>query len=88
MSYPKIAVNVLPPAKAEERKALILDILSRKRAVKFTNTLTGVKKYVVEWNPDIDGDLTAIHSTGVTLFVCWGQPNYEVSEVSKEEVPK
>lgn len=74
----------------DARKKQIEEILARGNVVKFTNPFTQQVKYVDTWNEDADGDLTAFRTTRncATSFVCWESARYDISEVTREEVPE
>ncbi len=70
-----------PLVNPEERKAKILEILSRGKAVRFTNG--DVWKDVKEFNADERSDLTAFRRSPNSFvpYVCWNAAKYEISEV-------
>ena len=76
---------VLKNSKVKEREAQIAEILNKGGIVKFTNTLSGVIKFVNNGEKDADGDLVAFKHTGVTPFVCWRAAEYEIAEAKPEE---
>lgn len=65
------------------RRELIRGILSRGNHVRFTNSWTGIKKDVSEWNEDDHGDLEAFRTSkqAVSKFVCWRHTDYDISEI-------
>jgi len=81
---PKTIVVQVPPDDSpviKTRRALIEDILTRGKHVRFTNIYNGVTKDVKEWNADEDNDLVAYRSSGVALAVCWRTEQYDISEI-------
>ncbi len=83
----KIAVPASTKKFRDERETQIREILDRGNVAKFTNPFNGVEKYVDKWEPDEDNDLLAAFSSGEVAYVCWDSHRYDVSEVTKEEVP-
>jgi hypothetical protein len=71
----------------EKRIETIKAILNRGNIVCFTGG-NGIKKYVIEWNEDSDGDLTADYSTGQSNFVCLVAAMYSISEIKPIEYEK
>ncbi len=76
--------------KKEERQKEIKEILARGNVVKFNNPFRDQVKYVDQWNEDEDGDLLAFRATRncYTHYVCWDSERYDISEVTREEVPE
>lgn len=84
----KVLTGLPPKEVCDARKKQIEEILARGNVVKFTNPFTGCVKYVDTWNEDADGDLIAFRGNlAQTHFVCWESARYDVSEVTREEVP-
>ena len=86
----KVLTGLPPKEECDARKKQIEEILARGNVVKFSNPFKGQTKYVDTWNEDEDGDLTAFRTTSncATHFVCWESSRYDVSEVTRKEVPE
>lgn len=69
------------------REDEIKDILDRGKVVVFTNRFTDEVKYVYKWEVDGDNELVAALSNGELAYVYWPSHRYDVSEMTKEEVP-
>jgi hypothetical protein len=75
-------ISVLAHPNAEEIDLKIKEILSRGKAVRFTNTETNITKDVKEFNKDEMGDFIAFRqSGGQTHYVCPYALEYVISEV-------
>jgi len=71
-----------PLVNQEERKAQILEILARGKAVRFTSE--NIWKDINEFKPDDCNDLTAfrISPTALVNNICWDADRYTISEVN------
>ena len=78
-----IAVPVISGDLLELRRTQILEALEAGFVARFRYP-NGVVKHVESWNPDADGDLTAVWSTSKTKAVCWEHIAADVSFLSKE----
>ena len=84
-----VIAPVLPTERRNLRRTQIEEILARGNVVKFYNPFREQQKFVDQWNEDEDGDLKAFRATRNcdTHYVCWDSERYDISEVTREEVP-
>ena len=82
-----IDVLSIGPENEHERYNWIQDTLAAGMAVRFTNRINGIQKWVTVFNIDDMGDLKAQYSTGATRYVCPVALEYDVAAVPMSDVP-